>query len=97
MRRIGFATNKLPKRTLHVRSRLQRCRYASVSNGSPAPTTAKQPPKKTKPVSLYNVEYERMYRQSIEQPDKFWGQHAESVHWYVGKECSFPLSLVPLL
>jgi len=26
--------------------------------------------------------YDEVYRLSIEHPDQFWGQAAESVHWY---------------
>ena len=27
-------------------------------------------------------EYERIYRESIEQPEKFWGRIAEELHWF---------------
>ena len=27
-------------------------------------------------------EYERMYRDSIERPDQFWGKMAEQIHWF---------------
>lgn len=37
---------------------------------------------KNKPTSLFNAEYERLYHQSISQPDEFWGQAAEGIHWF---------------
>ncbi|MBV8049539.1 MAG: acetyl-coenzyme A synthetase, partial [Acidobacteriaceae bacterium] len=27
-------------------------------------------------------EYERVYRESIEQPEKFWARIAEELHWF---------------
>ena len=27
-------------------------------------------------------EYARMYRQSIDQPEEFWGKHAGELHWF---------------
>jgi len=27
-------------------------------------------------------DYERIYRESIEQPEKFWGEVAEELHWF---------------
>jgi acetyl-CoA synthetase len=27
-------------------------------------------------------EYERIYRESVEQPEKFWGRIAEELHWF---------------
>src|SRR5437870_10975759 len=27
-------------------------------------------------------DYERIYRESVEQPEKFWGQVAEELHWF---------------
>jgi len=27
-------------------------------------------------------EYERIYRESVEQPEKFWGGIAEELHWF---------------
>jgi acetyl-CoA synthetase len=38
-------------------------------------------------------EYEKMYRHSMENPDKFWGEMAERLHWYkkpsIIKDASF--------
>src|SRR5213596_449379 len=27
-------------------------------------------------------EYERIYRESVEQPEQFWGRIAEELHWF---------------
>src|SRR4051812_44560747 len=28
------------------------------------------------------AEYDRMYRESIDQPEQFWGKQAEALHWF---------------
>ena len=27
-------------------------------------------------------EYERIYRESVDEPEKFWGRIAEDLHWF---------------
>ena len=35
-----------------------------------------------RPGTLDNAGYEKMYRESVENPEKFWGEQAERIHWF---------------
>src|SRR5690349_8860477 len=43
---------------------------------APPPEFARQAHIKTR------EEYERLYRESIDRPDEFWGRMAEQLHWF---------------
>ncbi|MCZ6729941.1 MAG: acetate--CoA ligase [SAR324 cluster bacterium] len=35
-----------------------------------------------RPGTTDNATYERLYKESIENPEKFWGEQAERIHWF---------------
>ncbi len=32
--------------------------------------------------TMDNATYERLYRESVEDPERFWGEQAERLHWF---------------
>ncbi|MEE8556022.1 MAG: acetate--CoA ligase [bacterium] len=36
----------------------------------------------SRPGTMDNAAYERLYRESVEDPERFWGEQAERLHWF---------------
>ena len=60
--------------TLPIPTSTPRCKNSAVSN---APSTSASTPTSRAP-----EEYDRIYRESVEQPEKFWGRIAAELHWF---------------
>ena len=35
-----------------------------------------------RPGTLDDAAYQKMYRESVDNPEKFWAEQAEHIHWY---------------